>query len=60
MFMIDHYCGTSGTRYSAASFTIATTSSVEAGERSAGDAPCTRPRQSLVQGSISAWSVITP
>ena len=53
-------CGTSGTRCSAASLTMAATSSVEAGARIAGAAPCTRPRQSLSHGAISRRSVITP
>ena len=47
-------CGTSGTRCSAASRTISATSSVEAGASIAGEAPCTRPRQSVSHGSISA------
>ena len=51
-------CGTSGTRCSAASRTISATSSVEEGARIAGDAPCTRPRQSVTHGSISRGSVI--
>ena len=52
-------CGTSGTRCSAASLTISATSSVEAGARIAGAAPCTRPRQSVTHGSISLGSVMT-
>src|SRR5256885_2085910 len=53
-------CGTSATRCRAASRTISATSSVDAGARIAGAAPCTRPRQSVSHGSISVGSVTTP